>query len=89
MKYQKFIYRNFFGDYKVLISVSKDETSLPNDNTVPRSETYDAHIWFHNNKLVKNHTGNSKLTIRSLIRNGELEEIFSNDTQFRNTQQIL
>lgn len=81
---KKLIYKNFFGDYNILITQSIDECAskygqiytLVNDR-----EIYDSHIWIHDNIVKKNFTLKKFFIIGSFISDDILKVIFKVDNE--------
>lgn len=70
------IYKNYFGDFNILITKSVD-SSVKNFSSIAYDrEIFDAHIWINDNVVKKNHTGKDILPLDSTINDKELRELF-------------
>lgn len=78
MKYRKLIYKNFFGECNILITVSNDGKTPHRDTLIPDREIYEAHIWIHDNVVKKNHTRNENFILDSIVSNEDLKRLFGN-----------
>ncbi len=76
LRFRKLIYKNFFGDCKILITKSNDGTTPHRDTLIPSSEIYESTIWIHDNIVNKNHSKNNKtFPLNSKISYEELENL--------------
>lgn len=80
LKYRKLIYKNFFGEYNILITISSDGKTPHRDTLIPDREIYKSHIWIHDNVVKKNNTKKEILILGSFISDDELKKMFGDIT---------
>ena len=78
MERKKLIYKNFFGEYNILITKSTDGKYPSRYTLIPDIEIYNSHIWIHDNIIKKNHTPKENFIIDSIINDDELKIILGN-----------
>jgi hypothetical protein len=75
MRFKKLIYRNFFGEYNILVTISDDGKTPHRDTLIPDHEIYKSHIWIHDNIVKKNHTGKEIFILDSIVSDDELKRV--------------
>lgn len=80
MKKYKLIYKNFFGEYNILITqtLSPRLQQYNIEHTLDEREIYNAHLWINDNIVCKNHTGKEIFILNETLSNKRLVEIFGN-----------
>jgi hypothetical protein len=78
MRFKKLIYKNFFGEYNILITISDDGKTPHRDTLIPDREIFNSHIWIHDNIVKKNHTGKEIFNLDSIVSDDELKSVLGN-----------
>tara|TARA_R110000868_G_scaffold348185_1_gene609136 strand:+ start:1034 stop:1276 length:243 start_codon:yes stop_codon:yes gene_type:complete len=78
MRFKKLIYKNFFGEHNILITISDDGKTPHRDTLMPDMEIYNSHIWIHDNIVKKNHTGKEIFILDSIVSDDELKSVLGN-----------
>jgi len=78
MKYKELIYNNYDGLCNILIT--RSSIKIPSI-IVSTREAYNAHIWIHDNVVMKNYFTHSDLSSQPIMSNSELLRIFGIDSQ--------
>ena len=78
MKCKKLIYKNFFGEYNILITISNNGKTPHVDTLISSREIYQSHIWIHDNVVMKNHTGKEVFILGNQVSDDELKKVFGN-----------
>jgi hypothetical protein len=78
MKRKKLIYKNFFGEHRILVTKSTDGKYPSRYTLIPDIEIYDTHIWIHDNIVKKNHTGKEIFILDSVVSDDELKMLLGN-----------
>lgn len=75
MERKKLIYKNFFGEYNILITKSTDGKYPSKYTLVPDIEIYNSHIWIHDNIVKKNHTEKEIFILDSFVNDDEFRKV--------------
>ena len=81
MERKKLVYKNFFGEFNILITKSTDGKYPSRYTLVPDVEIYDSHIWIHDNVVKKNHTRKEIFMLDSVVSEDELKKVLGNVLQ--------
>ena len=74
----KLIYKNFFGEFNILITETTDGKYPTKYTLIPDIEIYNAHIWINDNVVQKNHTGKEIFLLNSFVDSDELRNVLGN-----------
>jgi len=75
----KLIYKNFFGEYNIIVTETTDGKHPSRYVIIPEIEIYKAHVWINDNVVCKNHTDGEIFQLNDFIGNIELRNLFGFD----------
>lgn len=79
MKKYKLLYKNFFGEFNILITETlSQKIQQYNPRVLDIREIYDAHLWINDNIVCKDFTGKELFLLNEKISDSRLTELFGN-----------
>jgi hypothetical protein len=79
MESYRLVYKNFFGEFNILITKTSNRDNSNRNTIISSIEIYNAHIWINDNVVKKNHIGQEFFILDSFISDDELENSFKFD----------